>query len=66
MQYSLADLFEHGHTYTEVMNMGYFDEYLFMIRCINEKRMAETKQHGERELRPVQKDAIKKAKNLKK
>jgi hypothetical protein len=63
---TLADLFSSGHTFSEIMNMGYLDEYLFIVDCMHERRLAEHGQGGSRELRPVQRDAIKKAKNLKK
>jgi hypothetical protein len=63
---SIADLYEHGHTFSEIMDMDYINEYLFIVDCINEKRSRETGKSGSRELRPIQKNAIKKAKEIKK
>jgi hypothetical protein len=66
MKMSIADLFEHGHTFSEIMDMDYINEYLFIVDCINEKRGREGGKTGSREFRPVQKDAIKKAKEMNK
>jgi len=48
------------------MDMEYFNEYQFMVCCIGEKRKMESNKGGSRDLRPVQKNAIQKAKELKK
>jgi hypothetical protein len=62
----IADFFEHGHKIDEIMNMDYNNEYLFILNAVNVKRCAESGKGGSRELRPVQRDAIKQAKDLRK
>jgi hypothetical protein len=46
--------------------MDYHNEYLFILQALNKKRSTESNSGGSRELRPVQRDAIKEAKMLKK
>jgi len=62
----IADFFEHGHTIDEIMNMDYNTEYLFILNSINNKRSRENGKSNSGELRPVQKNAIKKAKEINK
>lgn len=62
----IADFFEHGHSLEEIMNMDYNTEYLFILNSINNRRNKEDGKGEERELRPIQTNAIKKAKELKK
>ena len=59
-------MFEYGHPITEIYDMEYHDEYLFVLKCLHEHNTSVSDDKGSRNLRPVQKDAISKAKELKK
>ena len=56
----IAEFFECGHTLQEIYNMDY-NEYVTIVSSMSEKRNSK---QG-RNLRPVQKSAIEKAKKLK-
>lgn len=57
----IAEFFEHGHNLSEIYNMNY-TEYQTIIAALCDKRSG----NKNRNLRPVQKSAIAKAKELKK
>ena len=70
MKFWIADLIESGHSLDYIMNLCYH-EYSFIIDCITEKRRIESGNRGSgatgsKELRPVQRDAIKRSKELEK
>lgn len=58
-------MFEYGHPIHEINDMDYQDEYLFVLKCLHEHNSHKSDNKGSREFRPVQKNAIKKAKELK-
>jgi hypothetical protein len=65
MCFWIADFFECGHTLEEIYNMCYWD-YLDIVTSITERRSKQSNSSNPRELRPIQKSAIEKAKQIKK
>lgn len=65
MCFWIADFFEHGHTLDEIYNMSFFD-YQFLVASLGEKRNFKGGSSTSHNLRPVQKSAIQKAKELNK
>lgn len=65
MCFWISDFFENGHTLDEIYNMSYWT-YLEIVSSIIDKRKTNSNSSNPRELRPIQKSAIEKAKELKK
>lgn len=57
----IGEFFEYGHTLKDIENMSY-EDYIDVVSAIGNKRRGK-KSHN---LRPVQKEAIRKAKELEK
>lgn len=60
----IADFFQAGHSIKEIMDMP-LEEYVFLVGILSEVRARQSGSSTPKNLRPVQKDAIKNVKNLK-
>ena len=61
----IGDLFQCGHTIEYLMDMCYWN-FIYLTQVIVQERQVKSgsKSSGSRNLRPVQKDAISKRKNM--
>ena len=59
----IADFFQSGHPLEEIYEMSYFD-YVELVNSLAENRSQKSGKNTPRKLRPVQKEAIKRAKEL--
>ena len=65
MNFWIADFFNSGHSLKEIYNMT-MDEYNDITHSLGERRAVSLKSGNSRNLRPIQKNAISKAKELNK
>ena len=65
----MAEFFEYGHTFDELENMCYWN-FLYMINACSENNKRKHRNMGSstgaKKLRPVQRDALQRLKDLKK
>jgi hypothetical protein len=61
----IGDFFQSGHQLNEILDMT-LDEYVFIVESLSQLRAQKPgESEGPRELRPVQRDAIKNLKKIK-